>query len=301
MTYPNVLFVYSSYIIFCLVVFANSSDKQIPPTTIPDTFEDEFLKFVWPKIQWRPGHKIQSPVDIQTENATFIPLPEFQHVNYWGVESLYVNITNNGHTVHVELTDGEKEFLVLGITGGPLFDNFYEFDQMHIHWANDTHGSEHTLDGKSYAMEIHFVHFNSKYNNAEEAMNYIDGYCVLSYFGELSEEDDPEMENFISDLQLLIEPYSSIIRKIGEEFQFLEKTAYLQEYFTYPGSLTTTPFSECVIWMAFINTFKISKRQLAAFRQLRSSENHALINGNDRDLQPFNNRPIKCNFIKDEL
>ena len=51
---------------------------------------------------------------------------------------------------------------------------------MHFHWgADDSVGSEHTVDGKSYAGEMHLVHYNSKYGNYSNALNHADGLAVL--------------------------------------------------------------------------------------------------------------------------
>lgn len=36
-----------------------------------------------------------------------------------------------------------------------------------------------------YAMEIHIVHYKKEYGNYENAQNYIDGLCVVGFFGEV--------------------------------------------------------------------------------------------------------------------
>lgn len=36
-----------------------------------------------------------------------------------------------------------------------------------------------------YGMEIHAVHFKSVYGSFENAQNYIDGICVIAFFGEV--------------------------------------------------------------------------------------------------------------------
>ena len=53
------------------------------------------------------------------------------------------------------------------LIGGPLNDE-YELWQFHAHWGSkDGQGSEHTVDGKNYAAELHlgqnFVLFSSSY------------------------------------------------------------------------------------------------------------------------------------------
>lgn len=70
------------------------------------------------------------------------------------------------------------------------------------------------------------------------------------------------MANFIADLKYIVKPKSTIIRSFKEEFSFIKKTALKQHYYTYQGSLTTKPFTECVIWIIFTKPIKISRRQV---------------------------------------
>lgn len=40
-------------------------------------------------------------------------------------------------------------------TSGGGLDGTYDFVQLHFHWgANDTRGSEHTVEGMSYPLEV---------------------------------------------------------------------------------------------------------------------------------------------------
>lgn len=68
------------------------------------------------------------------------------------------------------------------VTAGPL-DGKYVFSQLHFHWGStDTEGSEHTVDGQHYPLEMHVVHFKSSYLTQEHALTEKDGICVLVYF-----------------------------------------------------------------------------------------------------------------------
>jgi len=70
------------------------------------------------------------------------------------------------------------------------------------------------------------------------------------------------MKNFIADLKYISKPKSSIVRSFKEEFSWIKKTALKQHYFTYHGSLTTKPFTECVIWIIFTRPIMISRKQV---------------------------------------
>ncbi len=74
------------------------------------------------------------------------------------------------------------------IIGGPL-DQQHKFLQFHMHWSKtDDKGSEHLVDGKSYAAELHFVNWNfEKYSEPSDAVNSQnhDGLAVLGVFLEV--------------------------------------------------------------------------------------------------------------------
>ena len=63
------------------------------------------------------------------------------------------------------------------------------YEQSHWHWASSNErGSEHHIDGKKDAMELHMVHRNLKYKNMSEAFLYDDGLAVLALFYEVELE-----------------------------------------------------------------------------------------------------------------
>jgi len=65
------------------------------------------------------------------------------------------------------------------ITGGLMKDR-YDAIGFHFHWGDfGMKGSEHTIDGKRYPLEMHIVHLNERYASLEEAVQYPDGLAVL--------------------------------------------------------------------------------------------------------------------------
>jgi carbonic anhydrase len=67
-------------------------------------------------------------------------------------------LNNNGHTVQLN----SPENVTAQISGGGLGAT-YQFAQLHFHWGDTKDvGSEHTLDGQAYPLELHLVHFNTK-------------------------------------------------------------------------------------------------------------------------------------------
>ena len=52
---------------------------------------------------------------------------------------------------------------------------------MHFHWGlTDDDGSEHTISEVAYALELHLVHFSTKYQSFEEASNVQDDVDAIA-------------------------------------------------------------------------------------------------------------------------
>ncbi|XP_018899196.1 carbonic anhydrase 3 [Bemisia tabaci] len=253
---------------------------------------DEELKSRWPWVKQKFHKKMQSPVDINTDQCTFVRLPPIYFIQYWEAEGDMAILENTGHTVKLKLQPKTPIRKRPMISGGPA-QGIYVFDSMHMHWGEtDNNGSEHLLDGQPFSCEMHIVHYNLKYKTLENALNYFDGLLVTGFFGDAVELDNPELQEFIDDLKQIHDCNKSITVPIKPIFTFIRDCVTDQNYYCYPGSLTTPDFQECAIWIVFSKPFEISSSQLEEFRELKSSEGGKLINKNDRELQDFNDRPI---------
>uniref|UniRef100_A0A1B6H913 Alpha-carbonic anhydrase domain-containing protein n=1 Tax=Homalodisca liturata TaxID=320908 RepID=A0A1B6H913_9HEMI len=161
-----------------------------------------------------------------------------------------------------------------------------------MHWGmRDVLGSEHKVNGRSYAIEGHCVHFNTKYGSYKEASKYHDGLAVVAFFGEAGKVDNPKIERLVKRLGYVKHPNSSVSMSAWESLSWFADLGEPTNYFTYPGSLTTFPYSENVIWIVYPRPLLISFRQVKAFRKLLSSDCIANTE-NTRPLQKFNCRPL---------
>ncbi|AWP01442.1 putative carbonic anhydrase 7 isoform 4 [Scophthalmus maximus] len=127
----------------------------------------------------------QSPIDIVPHQASHDPNLGPIVLNYDQCTS--INISNNGHSVVVEFDDLDDRSV---IQGGPL-DNPYRLKQFHFHWGGKgCRGSEHTVEGCSYASELHLVHWSAvKYKTFGEAASAPDGLAVLGIFLDVTTTD----------------------------------------------------------------------------------------------------------------
>ena len=93
------------------------------------------------------------------------------------------SLVNPGYCWRVDVNGKGSE-----LCGGPLHDDTYVLEQFHCHWGcSDSKGSEHTVDGESFAGELHLVHWNhTKYRTFAEAAGQPDGLAVLGVFLKVS-------------------------------------------------------------------------------------------------------------------
>ncbi|MGF1562138.1 MAG: carbonic anhydrase [Geminicoccaceae bacterium] len=148
------------------------------------------------------------------------------------------SIVNNGHTIQVNAdTDGSS--LAFG-------DTRYDLKQFHFH-----HGSEHTLDGEQFPLEIHFVHA------AESGDLAVIGVFVAEG------EENPALAAIFSAMPTEkgeasgdggIDPNELLPADIG--------------FYRYKGSLTTPPCSQIVEWQVFAEPIQASAAQIEQFAKM---------------------------------
>ncbi|CAB4068901.1 CA [Lepeophtheirus salmonis] len=216
------------------------------------------------------GSRQQSPIDLP-KNGIKTQYEDFEYHNYSETPSKY-SIINNGHTVKLfQMKDSSFPPFIIG--GG--LHSIYKFAQLHFHWGNSsTFGSEHTIDEEAFPLELHMVHFNSKYGtNLEEAVQKgngsFDTLAVLGILFEVQEED-----NLAFDEIKFVTPQDK------------------QSFYRYMGSLTTPLCDQIVVWTVYKETVGISERQLEQFRELRARQTKYPLVNTFRSVQSVNGRLV---------
>ncbi|MCY4020822.1 MAG: carbonic anhydrase family protein [Chloroflexi bacterium] len=194
--------------------------------------------------------RAQSPVDIR--NASKVDLVDIA----FGYGESANNIFNNGHTIQVNVDEGSY-IIYNEIT--------YKLLQFHFHSP-----SEHTINGKSAAMEIHFVHADANSG-------------ALAVVGILLAAGEAESEAYAA-------IFDNMPSETGEPAalgEALDLAALLPEefaYFTYQGSLTTPPCSEIVRWLLLDTPVLLSQAQISAFTDLYAYNARPTLPLGKRDL-----------------
>ncbi|XP_061765381.1 carbonic anhydrase XVb [Nerophis ophidion] len=210
----------------------------------------------------------QSPINIATADTTEdASLTGFTFTNFGNTTAL-ADITNTGKTVKVNIKKGVR------VSGGGLSEP-YDSLQFHLHWGNlSTHGgSEHTVNGKRYPMELHIVNVKSRFNlNTSLALEDSTGLAALGFFIEAdsSVNTSQHWRNLIGYLgQIpLADNHVNITHEIS--LSGLLDGVDFTKYYRYLGSLTTPTCNEAVIWTVFKDTIRISPEMIDRFStQLR--------------------------------
>lgn len=221
----------------------------------------------------------QSPIDVNSKAAVKGTYPAFVFDNY-DQPIKDASLVNSGHSIQANIRDTPAS-----IYGGGL-RNKYVLEQFHFHWS-----SEHTVADQRYALEVHIVHRNTKYDSLEEAIKYKGGVAALAVLFHVDEEPNET-------IQILLDATASLKDKVNDPVK-LPETFILEnllpksrtEYFRYEGSLTTPLCGESVVWTVFPESLPVSLDQLEEFKTVRDEKHEELVL-NYRPVQPLNARAL---------
>lgn len=194
----------------------------------------------------------QSPIDIgivEEEESTEI---EFDFQPSAG------EVIDNGHTIEVGIEPGNTV---------SLNEKIYELVQFHFHTP-----SEHTVENKSSAMELHFVHQN------EAGKLAVVGVMI----------DSGEENEIISGIWNAIPNGNKSANSSTEiDIDIAKLLPKDKTFVSYPGSLTTPPCSEEVSWNLILEPIELSAEQIETFENIYPF--------NARPIQPLNGRSVNLN------
>lgn len=223
--------------------------------------------------------KRQSPVDLATDAAIKGKFPSFVFTKY-DQPMKNPKVENNGHSIQISSVPGP-----ISISGGGLNGN-YIFDQMHFHWA-----SEHTINGGRFALELHIVHHDRRYDTLSRAAQEKNGIAVLGILFHVTDDPNPIVEK-------ILENSKNVFDAAGRNTTYRDDLLlsellpkFKDSYFRYEGSLTTPSCGEAVIWTVFDNSLPLSTDQLERFKSVHDQSGHELTH-NYRHIQPLNSRSL---------
>ena len=232
------------------------ADDATPGAAQPDahwTYEGEEGPEHWGELDSDyascSGGTRQSPIDVSGAAGADVANIEFL---YQPVSPLH--LINNGHTLQVNIPAGSS------IT---LDGETYPLKQFHFHAP-----SEHTIDGRAEAMELHLVHVTDAGTIAVVGVLLTEG------------EGNPALTPVFEAMPAMAGPEQEVTGSVDPNALLPEqRTTY-----RYSGSLTTPRCSEGVHWLLMTEPMTVSAAQTEAFR--------TVFGENARPVQPLNDRAI---------
>lgn len=201
----------------------------------------------------------QSPINVRTRRTVRKPLKD-PRISYVASEA---EVVNNGHSVEAEAPAGSTMKL-----GGVVYD----LKQIHFHTL-----SEHTINGRHYPIEVHFVHKSSSGQTA-----------VVAVLAERGKKANKAWEPYVTAVEELsqADPPESVEADINWRAMLPKSSAG----FRYDGSLTTPPCTEGVRWNVLATPVRLSRHQIETFESVPLSQ--APSGDNYRPVQPLNGRTV---------
>ncbi|XP_068441256.1 carbonic anhydrase 4b [Clinocottus analis] len=238
----------------------------------------------WGLVSQHCSGRSQSPINIVTKRMLRRDfLPSFDFFGYQ--EAFHGHLINTGHSVQLDLPSGIR------IENGNL-NGAYKAVQLHLHWGKDGGpGSEHTIDGEQFPMEMHLVHIKEEYDSIAQAGKDPTGVAVLGFFIQKSMSANKKFDPLLDALKYITQPTNrTTLKGVSLEMLTLPKNN-MTKYFRYSGSLTTPNCAESVIWSLFENPVPLSSKQIAVFARLQFPTGKQMVQ-TYRPVQPLNDRQV---------
>ncbi|WZZ39600.1 hypothetical protein YC2023_035859 [Brassica napus] len=217
----------------------------------------------WGKLkpEWKMCGKgeMQSPIDLLHKRVRIV-----SHLGRLTRDYKPANATlrNRGHDMMVRFEEGP----------GSIKINNIEYQLHQLHWHSP---SEHTINGRRFALELHMVH--------ESANGSLAVVTVLYKIG--------RPDSFLSLLEnklCAITDHNEAEVNIGmidpKDIKFGSR-----KYYRYIGSLTIPPCTQNVIWTVIKKVRTVARHQVKLLRVAV----HDYSDTNARPVQPTNKRPVK--------
>ncbi|XP_033821849.1 receptor-type tyrosine-protein phosphatase gamma [Periophthalmus magnuspinnatus] len=254
----------------------------------------------WAALYPECAAKNQSPVDIRDEQA--LTSEEYQELvldNFNRESSNQTTMKNTGKTVAIYLKD---DYFVFG-AGLP---GRFKAEKMEFHWgqADGSAGSEHSINGRTFPVEMQIYLYNSDdFDSLNAAIKERRIIAAMAIFFELGQKDNPAVEPIIQGLKGVVHHEKETNLRSFVLRDLLPSS--VDSYFRYTGSLTTPPCSKVVEWIIFSKPVYVSLSQLESFYSIFTTEQQdhvksvEYLRNNFRPQQDLDGRKVFKSAVKD--
>ncbi|KAF4789738.1 carbonic anhydrase 4 [Turdus rufiventris] len=171
--------------------------------------------------------------------------------------------------------------------------------EFHLHWGlpdkpENFPGSEHSIDGEKYPMELHVVHIREDASDVTDAKKNPGGLAVLAFFVVKVDNENKNYASLLSKLESIKYKEQKTQLDPLPLMSLLPRKEDLGKYYRYEGSLTTPDCYEGVIWTIFEKPVELSSYQLSQFAALHFDKDNSssVMTENFRPAQPLNGRKV---------
>uniref|UniRef100_A0A8C9YPY2 protein-tyrosine-phosphatase n=1 Tax=Sander lucioperca TaxID=283035 RepID=A0A8C9YPY2_SANLU len=240
----------------------------------------------------------QSPINIADQDTKVST--EYQELTLEGFDTESSNKTsmkNTGKTVAIMLKD---DYFVRG-AGLP---GRFKAEKVEFHWGpnNGSEGSEHSINGRRYPVEMQIYMYNSDdFDSLSAALTEKRIIAAMAVF--FSGKDNPAVDPIIHGLKGVVHHEKETVLEPFVLKDLLPSA--LGSYYRYTGSLTTPPCSKVVEWIIFSRPIYVSYKQLEAFYSIFTTEQQdhvksvEYLRSNFRPIQSLDNRHVFKSAVKD--
>ncbi|NWZ69825.1 CAH15 anhydrase, partial [Acrocephalus arundinaceus] len=242
----------------------------------------------------------QSPVNIVTRNVvhdkSLQPL-KFEGYDVKDADKWTLGICSSPLKQFVFFSPVKVTLSASPKIGGGGLRRKYKAVEFHLHWGvpgepQNIPGSEHSIDGEKYPMELHIVHIREDVSDVTEAKKTPDGLAVLAFFVK-ADEENKNYATLLSELENIKYKGNSVRVDALPLSYLLPPEEDLGRYYRYEGSLTSPDCYEGVIWTVFEKPVELSLPQLSQFEALCfGGKNSTAMTENFRPVQPLNGRTV---------
>ncbi|XP_021332937.1 receptor-type tyrosine-protein phosphatase gamma [Danio rerio] len=254
----------------------------------------------WASAYPECGERNQSPVDILDPETQVSQ--ECQELTLDGFETKSSNRTtmkNTGKTVSIVL---KNDYFVRG-AGLP---GRFKAEKVEFHWGstNGSAGSEHSINGKKFPVEMQIYFYNSDdFDSLSTAIKERRIIAAMAVFFQVATKDNIAAEPIIAGLKRVVHHEKET--NLGSFILRDLLPSSLGSYYRYTGSLTTPPCSKVVEWIIFSRPVYLSYHQLEAFYSIFTTEqqDHVksvdYLRNNHRPIQDLDSRRIFKSALMD--
>jgi carbonic anhydrase len=240
----------------------------------------------------------QSPVNIPDRHGLYVN-EDLANLDLSAYDEAHMDMTleNNAHSAQISMPSKPKILIDNGR------GDIYRLLQFHFHWGrSENQGSEHTIDDKSFPLEMHLVH---KLERARDGVLPLK-YLVVGVLFRISAIDNKAFNAVFKKLPLVAYPKTKTMVDSSIRLRDLLPVS-LEGFYRYNGSFTTPTCDEVVEWDIFTDFGYISSRQLHQLSRTLHTDfpphtRHdprappPILSHNYRPTQPLNRRHVMVKY-----